>query len=219
MKLNSKVLTQKQRIEELFILANQLFSAAKTVSQYHTAEINRNMVDAFSYAKMVTHEDMAQLKSLQTVLSAKATKHMRGYQVKVKTILDEMDSNPSDKHLKKARDALADWHRDTKNKQPRAVVQLGQLTKDLADVGTRAFKEGHKLVRAAVDKTEKNQKKPDKNEDKKVKKVAVKKVAQKKTALKKTAVKKSTLKKTVLKKVAVVRTALKKSPVNVMPSS
>jgi|LauGreDrversion4_1035100.scaffolds.fasta_scaffold12774_1 hypothetical protein len=219
MKLNNIVLTQRQRIEELFTLANQLFSVAKTVSEYHTAEIKRNMVDAISYAKTVAHEDMAQLKSLQTVLSAEATKRMRGYQVRIKNILDEMDSKSADKHLKQARDALADWHRDTRNKLPRAAVELGQLTKDLAEVGARAFKKGHKLVHATAGKAEKNLKQTYKKKGKKVKKVAVKKIAQKKAAVNKTAVKKSTLKKTPLKKVAVKRTAVRKSPVNLMSSS
>ena len=54
MKQNKKIYPKKQRIEELFTVANQLFSSAKTLSEYHTAEIKRNMVDAISYAKTVT---------------------------------------------------------------------------------------------------------------------------------------------------------------------
>jgi len=86
---------------------------------------------------------------------------------------------------------------------------LGQLTQDLADVGARAFKEGHKLDHSAVDKSEKNLKKPAKKENKQMKEPIVKKVAAKKTAVKKTAVKKT----------AVKKTAVKKSPVNVNSSS
>ena len=209
MKQNKKIYTEKQRIKELFTVANQLFSAAKTLSEHHTAEIKRNMVDAISFTKTVANEDMAQLKSLQNTSLAERVKRMEGYQVRVKTMLDVMDGKPSDKHLKQACTALADWCKDTKNKPPKPAVQLGQLTQVLVDAGARAFKEGHKLVHSAVDKAEKNLKKPAKKENKQMKEPIVKKVAAKKTAVKKTAVKKS----------AVKKTAVKKSPVNVNSSS
>ncbi len=209
MKQNNQMLSQEQRTKELFTLANQLFSAAKTLSQDHTAEIKRNMVDAISFARTVANEDIAQLKSLQNALLAERAKRIAGYQVRVKTMLDVMDGKPSDKYLKQARTALADWYKDTKNKPPKPVFQLGQLTQDLADVGARAFKEGNKWVHSAVDKAEKKLKKSAKKQNKKVKETVVKKVAAKKTAVKKTAVKKT----------AVKKTAVKKSPVNVNSSS
>ena len=209
MKQNNQMLSQEQRTKELFTLANQLFSAAKTLSQDHTAEIKRNMVDAISFARTVANEDIAQLKSLQNALLAERAKRIASYQVRVKTMLDVMDGKPSDKHLKQACTALADWCKDTKNKPHKPAVQLGQLTQVLVDAGARAFKEGHKLVHSAVDKAEKNLKKPAKKENKQMKEPIVKKVAAKKTAVKKTTVKKS----------AVKKTAVKKSPVNVNSSS
>jgi hypothetical protein len=204
MKKNKKIYTEKQRIEELFTVANQLFSAAKTLSEYHTAEIKRNMVDAISYAKTVANEDIVHLKSLQDALLAEATKRIAGYQVKVKSMLDEIGGKPVDKHLKQARTALADWRKDTKNKVPTAALQLGQLTQVLADIGAKALKEGHKLVHSAADKSEKNPKKTAKKENKKVKKAVVKKVTETKVAVKKTVAKK---------------TAVKKSTTNDMPLS
>jgi hypothetical protein len=199
MKQNKKIYTEKQRIEELFTVANQLFSAAKTLSEHHTAEIKRNMVYAISYAKTLANEDMVQLKSLQDALLAETTKRIAGYQVKVKSMLDDVDGKPVDKHLKQARTALADWRKDTKNKVPNATVQLGQLTQVLADIGAKALKEGHKLVHSAADKAVKNLKKPAKKENKKVKKAVVKKVATTKVAVKKTVAKKTAVKKSTIK--------------------
>jgi len=195
MKSEDKKLNQYQRSKELFALSNQLFATAKKLSEYHAAELKSSMAYALSYAQTATHQDMAQLKTLQGTFAAEATKRMIVYQQNVKVILDQMGGKTVDKHLKEARSVLADWYKDAKKKIPQGAEQLGQVAHEVAAAGIRAFKEGRKLVHEAVDVVDKNLKKVAKKEVAKAKKAPAKKPAIKKVSVKKVVSKKAPAKK------------------------
>ncbi len=158
MKSKAKKLAHHERSKELFALSNQLFATAKTLTGYHAAELKSSMAYAISYAQTAAHEDIAQLKALQSVVAVEAAKRMVVYQAKVKVILDQMAGKTSDKRLKEARSILADWYKDAKKKIPQGTEQLGQVAHEIADAGIKAFKEGRKLINEAVHAAEKSQK-------------------------------------------------------------
>ena len=192
MKSKDKKLSHQVRSKELFTLSNKLFATAKTLTGYHAAELKNNMAYAISYAQTAAHEDIAQLKALQ---SAEATKRMGVYKAKVKVILDQMDGKTSDKHLKEARSILADWYKDAKKKIPQGAEQLGQVAHEVSDAGIKAFKAGRKLINEAADAAEKSLKKVAKKEAIKATKATMEKPSVKRTPLKKVVVKKAPAKK------------------------
>ena len=223
MKSQDKKQAQQQRSKELFTLSNQLFSAAKNFSEYHAAELKNNMTYALSYSKTAAHQDMAQLKALQSTVATEANKRMAVYQAKVKTILDQLGTKSNNKHLKDARTVLSTWYKDAKKKIPKGAEQLGQVAHEIADVGINAFKEGCKLVNEAAATAEKSIKKASKKKAIKAKKVTTKakkvatkakKVATKakKASAKKQPVKKVTAKKVVAKKVVAKKARTKATP-------
>ena len=187
MQSQDKKLAQQERSKDLYALSNQLFATAKTLTEYHAAELNKNKAYALSYAQTAAHQDITQLKALQSAVATEAAKRMGVYQAKVKVILDQMDGKTSDKHLKEARSILADWYKDAKKtsdkrlkearsiladwykdakkKIPQGAEQLGQVAHEVADAGIKAFKA-----------TKATMKKPS------VKKVVVKKVPAKKVS-------------------------------------
>ena len=112
MQSQDKKLAQQEKSQDLFALSNQLFATAKILTEYHAAELKNNMAYALSYAQTTTHQDITQLKALQSSVAAEAAKRMGVYQAKVKVILDQMSGKTSDKHLKEARSILADWYKD-----------------------------------------------------------------------------------------------------------
>jgi hypothetical protein len=186
MQSQDKKLAQQERSKDLYALSNQLFATAKTLTEYHTAELNKNKAYALSYAQTAAHQDITQLKALQSAVATEAAKRMGVYQAKVKVILDQMDGKTSDKHLKEARSILADWYKDAKKtsdkrlkearsilanwykdakkKIPQGAEQLGQVAHEVADAGIKAFKAGRKLTNEAADAAEKSQKKLAKKE-------------------------------------------------------
>jgi hypothetical protein len=192
MQSQDKKLAQQERSKELLALSNQLFATAKTLTEYHVAELNNNMAYALSFAQTVAHQDITQLKALQ---SAEATKRMGVYQAKVKVILDQMDGKTSDKHLKEARSILADWYKDAKKKIPQGAEQLGQVAHEVSGAGIKAFKAGRKLINEAADAAEKSLKKVAKKEAIKATKATMEKPSVKRTPLKKVVVKKAPAKK------------------------
>ena len=216
MKSQNKKQAQQQRSKELFTLSNQLFSAAKNFSEYHAAELKNNMTYALSYSKTAAHQDMAQLKALQSTVATEANKRMAVYQAKVKTILDQLGTKSNNKHLKDARTVLSTWYKDAKKKIPKGAEQLGQVAHEIADAGINAFKEGCKLVNEAAATAEKSIKKASKKKAIKAKKVTTKakKVATKakKASAKKQPVKKVTAKKVVAKKVVAKKARTKATP-------
>jgi hypothetical protein len=216
MKSQDKKQAQQQRSKELFTLSSQLFSTAKNFSEYHAAELKNNMAYALSYSKTAAHQDIAQLKALQSVVATEANKRMAVYQVKVKTILDQLGTKSNDKHLKNARTVLSAWYKDAKKKIPKGAEQLGQVAHEIADAGINAFKEGCKLVNEAAASAEKSIKKASKKKAIKAKKVTTKakKVATKakKASAKKQPVKKVTAKKVVAKKVVAKKARTKATP-------
>lgn len=187
MQSQDKKLAQQERSKELLGLSNQLFATAKTLTEYHVAELNNNMAYALSFAQTAAHQDITQLKVLQ---SAEATKRMGVYQAKVKVILDQMDGKTSDKHLKEARSILADWYKDAKKKIPQGAEQLGQVAHEVSDAGIKAFKAGRKLINEAADAAEKSLKKLAKKEAIKATKATMKKPSVKKVVVKKAPAKK-----------------------------
>lgn len=195
MQFQDKKLAQQERSKDLFALSNQLFATAKTLTKYHAAELNNNMAYALSYAQTAAHQDITQLKALQSAVAAEAAKRMGVYQAKVKVILDQMDGKTSDKHLKEARSILADWYKDARKKIPQGAGQLGQVAHEVADVGIKALKAGCKLVNEAAAIAEKRVKKASKKGASKANKAIVKKPSIKKTSLKKVVVKKTPAKK------------------------
>ena len=182
MQSQDKKLAQQERSKDLFALSNQLFATAKTLTEYHVAELNNNMAYALSFAQTAAHQDITQLKALQ---SAEATKRMGVYQAKVKVILDQMGGKTSDKHLKEARSILADWYKDAKKKIPQGAEQLGQVAHEVSDAGIKAFKAGRKLTNEAADAAEKSLKKLAKKEAIKATKATMKKPSVKKVVVKK----------------------------------
>ena len=190
MKSKDKKLAQQERSKELLALSNQLFATAKTLTEYHVAELNNNMAYALSFAQTVAHQDITQLKALQSAVAAEAAKRMGVYQAKVKVILDQMDGKTSDKHLKEARSILADWYKDAKKKIPQGAEQLGQVAHEVSDAGIKAFKAGRKLINEAADAAEKSLKKLAKKEAIKATKATMKKPSVKKVVVKKAPAKK-----------------------------
>jgi len=177
MKSKDKKLSHQARSKELFALSNKLFSTAKTLTGYHAAELKNSMAYAISYAQTAAHEDIAQLKALQSSVAAEAAKRMGVYQANVKVILDQMAGKTSDKRLKEARSILADWYKDAKKKIPQGAKQLGQVAHEIADAGIKAFKEGRKLINEAVDTADKKSKKAVEKESKKAMKSPLKRLA------------------------------------------
>ena len=185
MQSQDKKLAQQERSKDLFALSNQLFATAKTLTEYHVAELNNNMAYALSFAQTAAHQDITQLKSLQSAVDAEAAKRMGVYQAKVKVILDQMGGKTSDKHLKEARSILADWYKDAKKKIPQGAEQLGQVAHEVSDAGIKAFKAGRKLTNEAADAAEKSLKKLAKKEAIKATKATMKKPSVKKVVVKK----------------------------------
>lgn len=181
MKSKDKKLSHQVRSKELFALSNKLFATAKTLTGYHAAELKSSMAYAISYAQTAAHEDIAQLKALQSAVAAEAAKRMVVYQAKVKVILDQMAGKTSDKRLKEARSILAGWYKDAKKKIPQGAEQLGQVAHEIADAGIKAFKEGRKLINEAADAAEKSLKKAAEKESKKAMKAPLKRLAIKKS--------------------------------------
>ena len=190
MQSQDKKLAQQERSKELLALSNQLFATAKTLTEYHVAELNNNMAYALSFAQTAAHQDITQLKALQSAVAAEAAKRMGVYQAKVKVILDQMDGKTSDKHLKEARSILADWYKDAKKKIPQGAEQLGQVAHEVSDAGIKAFKAGRKLINEAADAAEKSLKKLAKKEAIKATKATMKKPSVKKVVVKKAPAKK-----------------------------
>ena len=195
MQSQDKKLAQQERSKELLALSNQLFATAKTLTEYHVVELNNNMAYALSFAQTAAHQDITQLKALQSAVAAEAAKRMGVYQAKVKVILDQMDGKTSDKHLKEARSILADWYKDAKKKIPQGAEQLGQVAHEVSDAGIKAFKAGRKLINEAADAAEKSLKKVAKKEAIKATKATMEKPSVKRTPLKKVVVKKAPAKK------------------------
>ena len=185
MQSQDKKLAQQERSKDLFALSNQLFATAKTLTEYHVAELNNNMAYALSFAQTAAHQDITQLKALQSAVDAEAAKRMGVYQAKVKVILDQMGGKTSDKHLKEARSILADWYKDAKKKIPQGAEQLGQVAHEVSDAGIKAFKAGRKLTNEAADAAEKSLKKLAKKKAIKATKATMKKPSVKKVVVKK----------------------------------
>ena len=190
MQSQDKKLAQQERSKELLALSNQLFATAKTLTEYHVVELNNNMAYALSFAQTAAHQDITQLKALQSAVAAEAAKRMGVYQAKVKVILDQMDGKTSDKHLKEARSILADWYKDAKKKIPQGAEQLGQVAHEVSGAGIKAFKAGRKLINEAADAAEKSLKKLAKKEAIKATKATMKKPSVKKVVVKKAPAKK-----------------------------
>lgn len=216
MKSQDKKQAQQQRSQELFTLSSQLFSTAKNFSEYHATELKNNMAYALSYSKTAAHQDIAQLKALQSTVATEANKRMAAYQAKVKTILDQLGTKSNNKHLKDARTVLSAWYKDAKKKIPKGAEQLGQVAHEVADAGINAFKEGCKLVNEAAATAQKNIKKASKKKAIKAKKVTTKakKVA---TKAKKASAKKQPVKKVVPKKVVAKKVVAKKARTKATP--
>lgn len=144
----------KQKAEELFSLSHQLLDTAKQLGEYHAEELRIHVTHAMDLAKSAAQNDLKKLDELQKSAAVEARKRMVVYHKKAKTLLNNLGNDVADKaekHLDKARDSLSDWLDDAEQKMPIGGDKLAKVVRDISDAGTKAFKEGRKLVNNAID--------------------------------------------------------------------
>lgn len=144
----------KQKAEELFSLSHQLLDTAKQLGGYHAEELRIHVTHAMDLAKSAAQNDLKQLDELQKSAAVEARKRMVVYHKKAKTLLNNLSNDVADKaekHLDKARDSLSDWLDEAEQKMPIGGDKLAKVVRDISDAGTKAFKEGRKLVNNAID--------------------------------------------------------------------
>jgi hypothetical protein len=148
-----------EKAKELFSISNKLMEAAKQLSVHHADELKANMEHAMHLAKLAAKNDFVALKESQAQATHDAVERMTAYQAKVKGILKQVSQETADeanKHLDKAREALHDYMDQAAQKMPVGGAELSKLVKDISDAGSKAYKEGRKMVDHAVETAEIN---------------------------------------------------------------
>ncbi len=144
----------KEKAQELFSLSHQLLDTAKQLGQYHAEELNIHVAHAMDLAKCAAQNDLKKLEQLQKSAATDASKRMAQYQKKAKILLSTLGNDVADKtekHLDKARDSLSDWLDEAEQKMPVGGDKLAKVVRDISDAGTKAYKEGRKLVNNAIE--------------------------------------------------------------------
>jgi hypothetical protein len=181
------------KAKELFSISHKLMEAAKLIGEEHANEIKRNMDLAMHIAKATAKSDFEQVKEMQAKAQTEALERLTAYQVKVKSILKQLNKDTADeaeKHLDKARDALNAYIDQVAQKVPMGGAELSKLVKQMSEAGTKVYKEGRKVIDHALENAEEQAEKLVKKATTAAKKAPPTKVATKtasKTASKTTA--------------------------------